>query len=328
MSKPLVRIALTGHRPDKLGGYDYLNPINLTIAVRIRDYLLSYLNQGYEVMAISGMALGADQIFAKVALKLKKQGYSVKLEAAIPCDKQYSRWTPESKQVWQDIVDAADKVTYVSREPYKAYLMQKRNEYMVDACDTLIAIYNGTEGGTYNCLKDAIKKQKHIIYINPEALVVDVKGDLLASNCDVIFHQANCMNTMNKGIAKQIRITYPAAYQADSDSPLTPKEKFGTHTYASVQSLAGKSMEVVNLYGQYKYGRSEQQTDYDALRTALFSYLQDLQTRRGTIRHLKFGLPKNMGCRLAGGNWSLVKQILQDAADHFTIRIYTYELYI
>ena len=46
--------------------------------------------------------------------------------------------------------------------------MQKRNEYMVDNCDLLIACWSGVKkGGTYNCVKYAIKNNKRIIVINP-----------------------------------------------------------------------------------------------------------------------------------------------------------------
>ena len=63
-----IKIALTGHRPQRLGGYDYYNPLNLSIATKLREHLLSHLKQGKRVHAISGMALGADTIFALVAL--------------------------------------------------------------------------------------------------------------------------------------------------------------------------------------------------------------------------------------------------------------------
>jgi uncharacterized phage-like protein YoqJ len=45
--------------------------------------------------------------------------------------------------------------------------MQKRNEYMVDKCDKLLAVWNGTTGGTHNCIKYAKSKGKEIILLNP-----------------------------------------------------------------------------------------------------------------------------------------------------------------
>ena len=121
MTNETISIALTGHRPDKLYGYNYYSPGNLAIANRLREHLLSYLNKGMKIHAISGMALGADTIFALVALKLKKQGYSITLESAIPCANHPSRWPKKSQDQWHSIVEQADKATYVSNEEYKPY---------------------------------------------------------------------------------------------------------------------------------------------------------------------------------------------------------------
>ncbi|MFE4029233.1 SLOG family protein [Priestia sp. YIM B13551] len=326
-TKQTFRIALTGHRPKDIGGYDFMSPINLTIAMKLREYLLSHLKQGKRIIAISGMALGADQIFAKVALKLKNQGFSVALEAAIPFFGQERLWPEESQKVWNEITDQADFTTYTSTEKnYKPYLMQRRNEYLVDTCDELIAVYNGSgKGGTANCVAYAERKGKSIKRINPLGLVIDVKGDLLKSDCDVMFHQANCQGKMGAGLAKQIAELYKEAYLADINSPLKPEEKLGNFTYANVLSLQNKMIEVVNLYGQFRYGRDEQQTNYGALHAALFSYLEDLQNRIGSLTNLKLGVPKYMGCNLAGGEWSAVKKILEDAAEQFCVRIYTYQ---
>jgi uncharacterized phage-like protein YoqJ len=48
--------------------------------------------------------------------------------------------------------------------------MQKRNEYMVDNSDIVIAVWDGSKGGTYNCVKYAEKLGKKIIVINPKEI--------------------------------------------------------------------------------------------------------------------------------------------------------------
>lgn len=44
---------------------------------------------------------------------------------------------------------------------------------MVDHCNHLIAIWDGTPGGTFNCLKYAVAKltQPYITIINPKNLI-------------------------------------------------------------------------------------------------------------------------------------------------------------
>lgn len=45
--------------------------------------------------------------------------------------------------------------------------MQKRNEYMVDLADRVIAVWDGSKGGTATCVKYAEKVGKEIIRIEP-----------------------------------------------------------------------------------------------------------------------------------------------------------------
>lgn len=164
----IIRIAATGHRPNKLpGGYEILHLHNIALANKMKNHFLTHLNSGKKVHAISGMALGIDTLFALVALKLKRQGKNITLEAAIPCDNHCGNWPKASQDQWHSIVNQADKVTYVSKEPYKAYLMQKRNEYMVNNCDELVAFWDGTSGGTGNCVNYATSKNVQIVQFNP-----------------------------------------------------------------------------------------------------------------------------------------------------------------
>ncbi|MGH1107461.1 SLOG family protein [Bacillus paranthracis] len=320
-----ITIAVTAHRPNRLYGYDYYSPGNLAIATKLREYLLSHLNQGKQVHAISGMALGGDTIYALVVLKLKRQGYNITLESAIPCTAHSSQWPKPSQDQWKSIVEQADVVTYVSKLLYKPYLMQKRNEYMVNKSDELIAIFDGTKGGTANCIDYAIKKEKKIVTINPKELIIQHKGDILRSDCDVVMHQANARSTMGSGIAKQIRAEFPIVYEVDCASPLSPEQKMGTFTFANVQNN-GKSIEVVNLYGQLNYGADRKlYTVYEALESALFGYLSNRLAREGNLSHLKIGVPKYIGCARAGGDWNVVKGILENATKHFNVSIHTYE---
>ena len=48
--------------------------------------------------------------------------------------------------------------------------MQKRNEYMVNESDKVIAVCDGSKSGTYNCIKYAENQNKEIIVINPKEI--------------------------------------------------------------------------------------------------------------------------------------------------------------
>ena len=158
-----MKICVTGHRPNKLYGYDVYHPQ----WVKLKE-TFKYLLKKYQCEeAITGMALGVDTVFALAALELKEEGYPIKLHCAIPCRNHSSRWVKESVLLYNDILSKADTVKLVSDEEYKPYLMQKRNEYMVDLADKVIAVWDGSKGGTGNCVAYAQKCKKDIVRIKP-----------------------------------------------------------------------------------------------------------------------------------------------------------------
>lgn len=163
-----MKIAVTGHRPNKLYGYNLNNKKNIELKKKFKEILIE--NNCTE--AITGMALGVDTIFALAVLELKDEGYNIKLHCAIPCRNHSCKWIKESVDLYNDILNKADIVKLVTDEEYKPYLMHKRNEYMVDLADKVIAVWNGSKSGTANCVNYAKRKGKEIIYINP----LEIKG--------------------------------------------------------------------------------------------------------------------------------------------------------
>jgi uncharacterized phage-like protein YoqJ len=161
-----MRIAVTGHRPSKLNNeYDLQGPY----CTYIRQEIVKLLISRQPTQAISGMALGVDTIFALEALKL-----GIPLLASLPFKGQECKWPISSQQKYQQILRNPLVTTHIVCEGgYNSAKMQIRNEYMVDNCDVLISVWNGTEGGTMNCVRYAEKQKKEgreieIIYINPE----------------------------------------------------------------------------------------------------------------------------------------------------------------
>jgi uncharacterized phage-like protein YoqJ len=151
-------IAFTGHRPDKLGGYDDTKNFK-----NIFDVLVTKILQEYEdVTVISGMALGVDTWAAKLAISL-----NIPFLAYVPFKGQESKWPTSSQNEYSDLLLKAKLVNYICTEGYATWKMQKRNEAMVDDCGLLVAVWNGTYGGTKNCVKYAKKINRKIIRIDP-----------------------------------------------------------------------------------------------------------------------------------------------------------------
>lgn len=159
-----MKVAVTGHRPNKMFGYDIYNDQWCQLKESFKKILLDLDCEE----AITGMALGVDTVFALAVLELKDEGYNIKLHCAIPCKFHSSKWPIESQKLYDDILSRADTVFLVTNTTYKPYTMQVRNEYMVDLADLVIAVWDGSAGGTYNCLDYARRCKKRIIRINPK----------------------------------------------------------------------------------------------------------------------------------------------------------------
>lgn len=145
-------IAGTGHRPDKLGGYDK--------EIYQKYYQLAYnwLKENQPTKVISGMAMGWDMALAEASQNLKI--YTI---LAIPCKNQDIKWSGWWKEKYQIITFARANECHVLSETYTPYCMHKRNEWMVDRADKMLALWDGSKGGTYNCIQYANKKKKQVI---------------------------------------------------------------------------------------------------------------------------------------------------------------------
>lgn len=158
-----MKIAITGHRPNKLGNdYNLTSPLLMSIKETIMDVLRSECEDLEKLTLISGMALGIDTLFANIAIE-----NNIPFIASIPCQGQASVWSSETREKWNELLSKACEVVNVSGKIlYEPYMMQKRNEWMVNNCDILIAVWDGTSGGTKNCIDYAISKSKRIVYID------------------------------------------------------------------------------------------------------------------------------------------------------------------
>ena len=89
----------------------------------------------------------------------------------MPCPKQHVRWTLGQQRKYKDLLASAAEFVMVS-EAYDDGCMQRRNEWMVDRCDVLLAVWDGSSGGTANCVRYAERVGRTVVRINPRELGV------------------------------------------------------------------------------------------------------------------------------------------------------------
>ena len=156
----------TGHRPDKLGGYGQgVRGKLISVAVKaLYDLTAGTWKKGTIPTVISGGALGWDQAIADAALQK-----SYNLHFYLPFEDFDRKWPDESrKHLKYQMVRAEEYgglVKYISEPGYEVWKMQRRNEAMVDAADVVLALWNGTPGGTANCIRYAEKVGKKIVNV-------------------------------------------------------------------------------------------------------------------------------------------------------------------
>lgn len=121
--------------------------------------------------------MGADTVWAQAIVECQqKYGTNrIRFIADIPDMKQSSRWISKAdRDRWKELVDQADEVRqYAHQNVGKsyAYILNQRNIGMIQACDILIAVYNGdATGGTANGVHDGIRMNKFITYIRPDSI--------------------------------------------------------------------------------------------------------------------------------------------------------------
>ena len=130
------------------------------------------------------------------------------------------------------------------------------------------------------------------------------EGNLLDSDCNVICHQVNCQGKMGAGIAFQIRKKWPKVYFWFNYVHTSGKAHLGK---IDVIDVAEKKW-VVNMYSQENYGRQPIcYTDYDAFEDCLIA----IKERFKNIPNLVIGFPNHIGCGLAGGDWDIIKGLIE-----------------
>ena len=152
----------TGHRASKLPWGFNESDIR---CIEFKEKLDAVIGAVYEsgvTHFICGMANGCDMYCAEAVLKLKASNPDITLEAAVPYDGQESKWSPDLKQRYHDIIINCDAVNIIS-DKYTQFCMMQRNKYMVDSSSVLIACYNGQSGGTWNTVKYAMDLDREII---------------------------------------------------------------------------------------------------------------------------------------------------------------------
>lgn len=158
--------AFTGYRPSKMPwGYDETDARCVEFRFRLREALEYLIGQGYTDF-MSGGALGFDQMAARIVLSLREKYPWIRLIMVIPFDGQADKWSQEQRERWLSIIEASDKVIHISHS-YDKGVFFKRNHYLVENADLLLAAFDGRPGGTAGTVAYAKRHGVRVVRIPP-----------------------------------------------------------------------------------------------------------------------------------------------------------------
>lgn len=156
----------TGHRPEKLPWGKNESDIRCVALKRKLRHAIETAYEEGKRHFICGMARGCDFYFAEAVLDLREQYRDIILEAAIPCAEQSASWEASQRKRWSDLVERCDIKT-VLQEYYTPNCMLRRNRYMVDHSSLVIAVYDGSNGGTRRTLEYVLTQKVPFVDIDP-----------------------------------------------------------------------------------------------------------------------------------------------------------------
>lgn len=133
-------------------------------------------------------------------------------------------------------------------------------------------------------------------------MIKNMNQDILKVTEGVIVQQVNCRGVMGAGLAKQIRQAYPQVYNSykKACSMYTPEQLLGMVQLIKISD----ELTICNFFAQLNYGKSKVQTNYAAFELAL----NKLALKMGY--DMPIYIPYKIGCGLAGGDWEVIKELI------------------
>lgn len=127
----------------------------------LRDTVRRLWHEGGRTF-LSGMARGFDLAAAEAVLELRGECAGSRLVAVVPYEGQAEEYSQEDRARYDRVLKAADEVVVLERE-YSKGVFFRRNDYLVDNADRVVAWCVRPKSGTGYTIKRARSQRKEVI---------------------------------------------------------------------------------------------------------------------------------------------------------------------
>jgi ribonuclease HI len=138
------RLAVVGHRPPELGGYD-ANEVANGVLRRLTEIVDAQAQLHPDLVVLTGLGLGAEQLGAEAA-----EHAGVPYVAVLPYPDQESVWPAASRERYRRLLDGArSTVLLQAKQPESKQqagaALARRDGWLAKNADEALAVWNGDE---------------------------------------------------------------------------------------------------------------------------------------------------------------------------------------
>lgn len=170
--------AITGHRPTRFKWkYNEASTGCKRLKKQLHDQFVLLYEQGIRRFYVGG-ALGVDMWAGEILLRMKEQpGYGdIELVVALPFEGHDVAWDTRSRNRLRFLIEhSAETVVVGTTAEPPAVCYKRRNYYMVDHADCLLAVYDNNRSirsGTGMTVNYAKSRELPITLIHPDTAAV------------------------------------------------------------------------------------------------------------------------------------------------------------
>ena len=145
-------VAVVGHKPPELGGYD-ANPLSHAVRAKLAEVLAAKRQVNPDLVVLTGLGLGAEQLAATAAADA-----GVPYVAVFAYPDPDSQWPSASRKAFQELVEgAASTIVLSTKAPATKQLagaaLRRRDAWLARHAHEALAVWDGEDAGVGRAVK-------------------------------------------------------------------------------------------------------------------------------------------------------------------------------